>query len=151
MYILWNIYNKFPQTVIQIIIFTIIIITLGRTGRLMEHPPGEFWRCNLLKWFFLQWKAFDLLYRGGIFYGWWRRCRSVTSPIMVAIDFIKNWNQVKTVHHFIHKLYHYSWKNWENMHFRSKMTWPPTTYYAVISRNHSNWPSLNLSENALEG
>ena len=42
MYILWNIYNKFPQTVIQIIIFTIIIITLGRTGRLMEHPPGEF-------------------------------------------------------------------------------------------------------------
>ena len=32
MYILWNIYNKFPQTVIQIIIFTIIIITLGRTG-----------------------------------------------------------------------------------------------------------------------
>ena len=28
-------------------------------------------------------------------------------------------------------------------------TWPPATY-DVISRNHSNWPSLNLSQNVLE-
>ena len=32
------------------------------------------------------------------------------------------------------------------MHFHSKMAWPPATY-DIISRNHSNWPSLNLSQN----
>ena len=36
------------------------------------------------------------------------------------------------------------------MYFLSKMAWPPATY-DVISRNHSNWPSLNLSQNAREG
>ena len=30
------------------------------------------------------------------------------------------------------------------------MAWAPTTY-DVISRNHSNWPSLNLSQNVREG
>ena len=30
------------------------------------------------------------------------------------------------------------------------MAWPPATY-DVISRNHSNWPSLNLSQNVREG
>ena len=34
----------------------------------------------------------------------------------------------------------------KNMHFHSKMAWPPATY-DIISRNHSNWPSLNLSQN----
>ena len=29
------------------------------------------------------------------------------------------------------------------------MAWPPATY-DVISRTHSNWPSLNLSQNARE-
>ena len=29
------------------------------------------------------------------------------------------------------------------------VTWPPATY-DVISRNHSNWPSLNLSQNVSE-
>ena len=32
-------------------------------------------------------------------------------------------------------------------YFHSKMAWPPATY-DVISRNHRNWPSLNLSQNA---
>ena len=36
------------------------------------------------------------------------------------------------------------------MHFHSKMAWPSATYDA-ISRNHSNWPSLNLPQNAREG
>ena len=39
---------------------------------------------------------------------------------------------------------------WKNMHFHSKMAWPPATY-DVISRNHSSWPSLKLSQNELEG
>ena len=30
------------------------------------------------------------------------------------------------------------------------MAWPPSTYY-VISRNHSNWPSLNLSQKVRKG
>ena len=34
--------------------------------------------------------------------------------------------------------------------FHSKMAWPPPTY-DVIFRNHSNWPSLNLSQNTCEG
>ena len=39
---------------------------------------------------------------------------------------------------------------WKNMRFHSKMAWPPATY-DVISRNHSSWPSLKLSQNELEG
>ena len=34
------------------------------------------------------------------------------------------------------------------MHFHSKMGWPPATY-DVISHNHSNWSSLNLSQNEM--
>ena len=36
------------------------------------------------------------------------------------------------------------------MYFHPKMTCPPATY-DVISRNHSNWPPLNLSQNLCEG
>ena len=43
-----------------------------------------------------------------------------------------------TLHHFIHKLFFYSWKNLKKLH--SQMAWPPATY-DIISRNHSNWPS----------
>ena len=41
-------------------------------------------------------------------------------------------------------------KSWKTMYFHSKTAWPPTTY-DVISRNHSNWLSLNLSQNVREG
>ena len=41
-------------------------------------------------------------------------------------------------------------KSWKNMHFHSKMAWQPVTY-DVICRNHSNWPSLNLSQKVREG
>ena len=40
-------------------------------------------------------------------------------------------------------------KSWKNVHFHPKMYWPPATY-DVIYRNHSNWPSLNLSQNVRE-
>ena len=110
----------------------------------LTPPPLEFLiHCSISKRFCLQWKAFDLLStRWGIFYWWWRCWRSVTSPNMVAIsaailDFIKNWIQVKTVrisflrltckitkiitlHHFIHKLYFYSWKKLKKHTFSLK-------------------------------
>ena len=41
-------------------------------------------------------------------------------------------------------------RSWKNMYFHPKLAWPPATY-DVISRNHSNWPSLNLSQNLREG
>ena len=41
-------------------------------------------------------------------------------------------------------------KSWKNMYFHGKMAWPPATY-DVISGNHSNWPSLNLSQNVCKG
>ena len=58
--------------------------------------------------------------------------------------------KIITLHHFIHKLYFYVWKSWKNILSHSKTAWPPATY-DVISRNHSNWSSLNLSQNAREG
>ena len=36
------------------------------------------------------------------------------------------------------------------MYFHSKLAWPPANY-DVISRNHSNWPSLNVPQNLREG
>ena len=39
---------------------------------------------------------------------------------------------------------------WKNMYFHPKMARPPATY-DVISRNHSYWPSLNLSQNVRKG
>ena len=41
-------------------------------------------------------------------------------------------------------------RSWKNMHFHQKLAWPPSTY-DVISRNHSNWPALNSSQNLREG
>ena len=41
-------------------------------------------------------------------------------------------------------------ESWKNIHFQSKMAWPPSTY-DVISRNHRDWPSLNLTQKAREG
>ena len=51
--------------------------------------------------------------------------------------------KIITLHHFIHKLYFYSWKSWKNILSHSKTAWPAATY-DVISRKHSNWPPLNL-------
>ena len=41
-------------------------------------------------------------------------------------------------------------RSWKNMYFHPKLAWPPSTY-DVISRNHSNWPSLSSSQNQREG
>ena len=41
-------------------------------------------------------------------------------------------------------------RSWKNMYFHSELAWPPAIY-DVIPRNHSNWPSLNSSQNLREG
>ena len=41
------------------------------------------------------------------------------------------------------------WRCWRPV-TSTTMTWPPATYY-VIPRDHRNWSSLNLSQNACEG
>ena len=41
-------------------------------------------------------------------------------------------------------------KSWKNMHFHSKIAWPPPTY-DVISCNHRNLPSLNLTQIVRKG
>ena len=61
---------------------------------------------------------------------------------------MSNNTQISNLHHFIHNTF-INERSWENMHFRSKMACPPASY-DVISRNHSNWLSLNLSQNACE-
>ena len=48
---------------------------------------------------------------------------------------------ISTMHDFSHKIYFY---------FYPQLAWPPATC-DVISHNHSNWPSLNLSLNLREG
>ena len=40
-------------------------------------------------------------------------------------------------------------RSWKNMYFHANMAWPRATY-DVICRIHSNWPSLNLSQNVHE-
>ena len=41
-------------------------------------------------------------------------------------------------------------KSWKNVYFHPILAWPPATY-EVISRKHSNWPSLNVSQNVRGG
>ena len=131
----------------------------------MVQGGGRGWWNPLPPWVF-DMLPFVFSTKWGVFCGWWRCWRSVTSPNMVAImDFSRITTQVKkekitkflrltckiTLHYFIHKLYFYSQRKLKTcMHFHSKLAWPPASY-DVISRTHSNWPSLNLSQNAREG
>ena len=41
-------------------------------------------------------------------------------------------------------------RSWKNVYFHQNMASPPATY-DVISCYHTNWPSLNLSQNVREG
>ena len=101
-------------------------------------------------------KPLIFLTRWGIFYGRWRCWRPVASPTMMP-SWPPSWilsrikNHVKIVKNssfgglcmenntWISKL-HYLYY----MYFHPKMAWPPAIY-DVISRNHSNWPSISLS------
>ena len=63
---------------------------------------------------------------------------------------MKNNTQISTLRDFSHKMYFYCRKKWKKLYFHSKMAWTPPTY-DVISLNHGNWPSLDLTQNAREG
>ena len=142
-------------------------------GGLMESPPPPLSFLHVaIFWndFAFSGKLLIFSTRWGIFYVWWHCLRSVTSPNVVAIfDLSRNNNQVKTVR--INNFSRFTWKithkyllciisstsfilivekSWKNMHFHSKMAWPHATY-VIISRNHRNWWSLNLSQNAHKG
>ena len=139
-------------------------LTIGRTTMVQGGggvPSPEFFKCcSISKRFCFKWKAFDLF--NMMRYIFW------VVALLEAYDVTKKWsspwvlprikNLVKTainnnflcLHHFIHKLYFYCWKKLKNMHFHSKMAWPPATYN-VIYRNPSNWLSLNLPQNARDG
>ena len=54
------------------------------------------------------------------------------------------------LHDFSHKIYFYCRKKFKKYVFSPKLAWPPVAY-DVITRYHSNWPSLNLSQNVCEG
>ena len=134
-------------------------------------PPWRFWY-GAVFWnsFTFSGKPLIFLTRWGIFKGWWLCWRPVTSPTMVGIlEFSKIRNKVKTVRNgnflcFTWKITHKQAlcmilatrftfiveRNWKNMYFHPKLPCPPATY-VVISRNDSNWPSLNLSQNVGEG
>ena len=51
---------------------------------------------------------------------------------------------ISSLLHCIHRHCFYRWNKLKNVHFRPKMAWPPTSF-DVISRNHRNCSSLNLS------
>ena len=79
-----------PRTYMQIHIPTL------RQGRVDETPPRSFWYVAVFRNdFTLGGKHLIFSTRWGIFYGWWRCWRPVTSQTMVAIlaaifDFTKN-------------------------------------------------------------
>ena len=58
------------------------------------------------------------------------------------LRFTWNITQKSTLHDFCHKVYFYFWKKLKK---QVQMPWPPATR-DVRSRNHSNWPSLNVSQ-----
>ena len=67
--------------------------------------------CSILKRFYLQWKAFDLLTRWGIFCGWWRYWRPVTSQTMVTI-FCCTVDVIFTYRKILPNLVDSSWWRW---------------------------------------
>ena len=64
---------------------------------------------------------------------------------------MKNNTYISTLHDFSHEIYFYCLKKLKKQVFSFKigLTTAPATY-GVIYGNHSNWPSLNLSQNLRE-
>ena len=134
-------------------------------GGVLTDPPWVFDMLQYfeIKRFCLQWRAFDLLYK--IRYFLWvvallevcdvtkhGRHLQILSRIrnqVIKTERINNFLPLtcKITHPQVLLLL---LKKVENMYFHSKIAWPPHTY-DVISRNHSNCPSLKLFRNAREG
>ena len=99
----------------------------------MEPLPRVFDMLQYFKTICLQWKAFDLL----------NKIRYVLF-LLEACDVTKNGShlgchlgfyqvlEIRLKHHFIHRLCFYCWKKLKNMHFPSKMAWPPATYDIIL-------------------
>ena len=157
-----------------------VVLTLGRICKfipLRRHkgggvdgtPPRSFWYVAVFRNdLAFSGKSLIFLKRFGILYGWWRCWRPVTSPTMVAFlaaifDLLRIRNQLKTARNgnflclkwtlymiLATRITFTNERSWKYMYFYSKMAWPAATY-DVISPYHSNWPSLNLSQNVREG
>ena len=99
---------------------------------------------------------------GGAAGGLWRHQRPSWPPSWIISGILNrekwwffvlcmiNNTEISTLHDFSHKICFYYWKKLKNMYFHPKMTLPLATY-DVISCDHSNWPSLDLSQNVREG
>ena len=61
-------------------IHTPTVVKGGVGGSWMEPLPRVFYMLQYFETILPSWKAFHLLDKIGIFYGWWRCWRSVTSP-----------------------------------------------------------------------
>ena len=76
--------------------YTPTVIQGGEGGGLDGTPPQSFWYVAVFRNdFIFSGKPLSCLTRWGIFYGWWRSWRPVTSPTIVAIldailDFARN-------------------------------------------------------------
>ena len=96
-------------------------------------PPQSFWYVAVLRNdFTLSGKPLIFLTRCGIFYGWWHCWRPVTLPTMVDILAASLLKEVE--------------KN-----VFSPKNGLTTCYLWGHILCHSNWPSLNLSQNVLKG
>ena len=112
--------------------------------------------CGISKLFCLQWKAFDLSQQDEVYFmgdgaagALWRQQQWSPPRIQIKTGVFCAWYVKQHINKNFESLHPQVLllllKEFEkNMHFHSKMAWPPATY-DVTSRDHSNWPSLNLS------
>ena len=151
-------------------IHTPTVVTTGGGGGWMEPAPRSFWYVAVF-WNDFTFSGKPLIFstRWGYFMGsgtagglWRHQQWSPSWPPSWILPRIRN--QVRTARNgyflclgwkITHKyalcmIYFYCWKKLKKHVFSPKMAWPPASY-DVISRNHSNWPSLNLSQNVREG
>ena len=153
-----------------------VLLTLGRARKFIPppwykgggmEPLLSFWCCSILKPFYLQWKAFDLLNKmrymirvvalleacdvtnNGCHLGFYQELeiRWKLQEMVIFVLNIKTNTKISSLHDFSKNFWLYCWKKLKNMYLLLKMAWPPITY-DVISHNHRNWPSLNLTQNA---
>ena len=82
--------------------------------------------------------------------GFYQELEIRLKPREMVFFFVLDMKIISTLLDFSRKIYFYVGKSWKNVYFHWKMAWPPPTY-DVISRNHKNWPLLNLTQNAHEG
>ena len=158
-----------PRTYTQIHALTVVQGGVGGwadvDGTLLEFSIF----CSISKWFYLQWKAFDLLNKMTYILwvvslleacdvtnngrhpnhhlGFHKELKIRLKPKEMVIFLCLTWKIIhkkSTLHDLSLKIYFCWWKKLKkNMYFPSKMAWPPAPY-DLISRNHRNWLSLNL-------